>query len=135
LHDHFDEEFDKRFVGSKGAIDRVPLDCLGPWHQLHLDGHEKLGAQALEMGGLGLPIYAAKDQFSSFLLIMRVLPNVRLGNTIGHFYLDWVEEYGCKFHIHGASQNLIASVGTALQLTTDKGSEIWEMVKMHETLR
>ena len=97
LHDHFDAKFDKRFVGSKDGIDRVPLDCLGPWHQLHWDGHEKLGVQALDMGGLALPIYAGKDQFSSFVPVMRVIPNVRLANTIGHFFLDVVEEYGCEY--------------------------------------
>ena len=98
LHDNYEEEFDKRFVGSKGAIDRVPLDCLGPWHQLHWDGHEKMGFQALDMGAsVGLPIYAGKDQFSSFVPIMRVMPNVRLGNTIGHFFLDVTEENGCMY--------------------------------------
>ena len=96
LHDNFEEEFDKRFVGSKGAIDRVPLDCLGPWHQLHWDGHEKMGSQALDMGAsVGLPIYAGKDQILSFVPIMHVIPNVRLGNTIGHFFLDAIEENGC----------------------------------------
>jgi hypothetical protein len=85
-------------VGSKTGITRVPLDCLGPWHQVHWDGHEKIGAQALNMGEVGLPVYAGKDQFSSFVPIMRVLPNVRLGNTIGHLFLDMVEEYGCTFY-------------------------------------
>lgn len=99
LHDHFDDEFDARFVGSKDAIDRVPLNCLGPWHQLHGDGHEKLAAQALMMGGVTLPIYAMKDQFLTFVPIMRVMPNVRLGNSIGHFYLDLIEEYGCMLYI------------------------------------
>lgn len=97
LHDHFDDEFDSRFVGSKNAIDRVPLNCLGPWHQLHSDGHEKLAAQALMMGNVTLPIYALKDQFSTFVPSMRVLPNVRLENTIGHFYLDFIEEFECMF--------------------------------------
>jgi hypothetical protein len=46
------------------------------------------------MGGLALPIYAGKDQYASFVPIMRVIPNVRLGETIGHFFLDFVEEYG-----------------------------------------
>jgi hypothetical protein len=96
LHDHFNAEFDARFVGSKDAIDRVPLDCLGPWHQQHADGHEKLAAQALRMGNVTLPIYAFKDQFSTFVPYMRVLPNVRLSNIIGHAFLDFVEDYGCK---------------------------------------
>jgi hypothetical protein len=60
---------------------------------VHSDGHEKIGNQALDMGGVSLPIYAYKDQFSTFVLSMRVLPDVRLKNTIGHYYLDLVEEY------------------------------------------
>lgn len=96
LHDHFDEEFDKRFVGSHDALDRVPLNCLGPWHQIHSDGHEKLASQALMMGDITLPIYAFKDQYSTFVPMMDVLPNVRLGTTIGHYFLDFVETYGCK---------------------------------------
>lgn len=99
LHDLYDEEFDARFVGSKDAIDRVPLNCLGTWHQLHGDGHEKLAAQALMMGSVSLGIYALKDQFSTFVPIMRVIPNVRLGITIGHFYLDLIEENGCMSFI------------------------------------
>jgi len=99
LHDHFEHEFDKRMAGLKTAIKRVPLDCLGPWHQLHWDGHEKVGVQALNMGDVGLPIYAGKDQFSTFVPIMRVMPNVRLRHTIGHLFLDMVEDYGCVFSL------------------------------------
>jgi hypothetical protein len=97
LHDNFEDEFDKRMVGSKTGIARIPLDCLGPWHQLHWDGHEKIGSQALDMGGVGLPVYAGKDQYSSFVPVMWVIPNTRLGNTIGHLFLDVVEEFGCAF--------------------------------------
>ena len=99
LHDHFEHEFDKRMVGSKTGFVRVPLDCLGPWHQLHWDGHEKIGGQALDMGGVSLPIYAGKDQFSTFVPVMQVIPNVCLGNTIGHLFLDMVEDYGCEFSL------------------------------------
>ncbi|OAX31333.1 hypothetical protein K503DRAFT_787898, partial [Rhizopogon vinicolor AM-OR11-026] len=118
LHDHFNAEFDARFVGSKDAIDRVPLDCLGPWHQQHAGRHEKLAAQALWMGDVTLPIYAFKDQFSTFVPYMCVLPNVRLSNTIGHVFLDFVEDYGC----------------VPIQLTTDKGSEVGDMIHCHECL-
>ncbi|KAG2149231.1 hypothetical protein DEU56DRAFT_690506, partial [Suillus clintonianus] len=79
--------------GSKDAIDRVPLNCLRPWHQQHTDGHEKLFAQALRMGDITLPIYAFKDQFSTFVPYMCYLPNVRLSNVIGHVFLDLVGEY------------------------------------------
>ncbi|KAH7904526.1 hypothetical protein BJ138DRAFT_1119331 [Hygrophoropsis aurantiaca] len=120
LHDHFDLEFEKRFVGHMDGLRRIPLDCLGPWHQEHLDGHEKLAEQALRMGeGVSLPIYGGKDQYSSFVPYLRVLPNVRCARTIAHAFLDFVEEYGC----------------IPLQLTTDKGSEIGEMVRCHERLR
>lgn len=98
LHDNFEHEFDQRMIGSKDGIMRVPLDCLGPWHQLHWDGHEKLGSQALDMGGVGLPIYAGKDQYSAFVPIMWVIPNVRLGTNIGHLFLDMVEQFGCTFY-------------------------------------
>ncbi|KAG1764960.1 hypothetical protein EV702DRAFT_927335, partial [Suillus placidus] len=110
LHDHFDAEFDGRFVGSKDAIDRVPIVCLGPWHQQHAD--EKLCAQALRMWDITLPIYAFKDQFSTFVPYMRCLPSVRLSNVIGHVFLDLVEEYGC----------------VPIPLTTDKGSEVGDML-------
>ncbi|KDQ58250.1 hypothetical protein JAAARDRAFT_193672 [Jaapia argillacea MUCL 33604] len=119
LHDHFNAEFDRRFVGSKDAIARVPLDSLGLWHQFHADGHEKLAAQALEMGDVTLPIYAFKDKFVSVVPLMRVLPNVRLANTIGHLFLDLVYEYK----------------KISLQLVVDKGSEVGEMRRCHECLR
>lgn len=49
------------------------------------------------MGTVALPIYALKDQYSTYVPILRVIPNVRLSNTIGHFYLDLVEDNGCAF--------------------------------------
>jgi hypothetical protein len=76
-------------IGSRTGITRVPLDCLGPWHQLHWDGHEKVGSQALDMGGVGLPVYAGKDHFSSFVPIMRVLPNVRWAIPLDTFSWTW----------------------------------------------
>jgi len=59
--------------------------------------NEKVGVQTLDMGEVGLPIYAGKDQFSTFVPIMQVIPNVCLGNTIEHLFLDMVEDYGCMF--------------------------------------
>ena len=40
------------------------LSALSSNHQHHADGHEKLNAQALDMGGVGLNIYGIKDQWS-----------------------------------------------------------------------
>ncbi|KAF9490761.1 hypothetical protein BDN71DRAFT_1347292, partial [Pleurotus eryngii] len=61
LHDHFDPEFDQRTVGRRQGIPRMPLSSLGPMHQVHCDGHEKLNFQALGMGTVSLPIYGFKD--------------------------------------------------------------------------
>jgi hypothetical protein len=96
LHQHFDAEFEKRFIGMKPAIERIPLDCMGPWHQQHCDGHEKLSHLALGMGDVSLPIYGFKDQYSAFVPLLVVLPNVRLAIIIAHLYLDYVELHGCK---------------------------------------
>ncbi|KAL0957505.1 hypothetical protein HGRIS_001298 [Hohenbuehelia grisea] len=119
LHDHFDHEFDKRMIGLKDRIERVPLNCLGPWHQLHCDGHERLNSQALAMGSVSLPIYAFKDQFSTFVPLLDLVPNVRNQQTICHLFLDLVEQYGC----------------VPLQLIMDKGTEVADMIRAQSRLR
>ncbi|KIO16271.1 hypothetical protein M407DRAFT_86190 [Tulasnella calospora MUT 4182] len=101
-------------------IPRVPLDALGPWHKKNLDGHEKLNSQALGMGELNFGIYAAKDGYSSHCSAMRVMPNVRSDEAIGHFFLDMTEAYDYRIPI---------------QLMTDKGTEVGEMIRMHRVLR
>jgi hypothetical protein len=80
-------------------IRRSILSSIGPNHQHHADGHEKLNAQALNMGGVCLNIYGIKDQWSSFILYLVFIPNNRLATTIGHVYLDCVEnlKYMCKY--------------------------------------
>jgi hypothetical protein len=50
----------KRFPGYKAPrMHRVPLQSLGPCHEFHVDGHDKLGEQALQLGGVGLDIYCS----------------------------------------------------------------------------
>jgi len=51
------------------------------------------------MGGVGLNIYGVKDQWSSFVLHLVVLPNSRLASTIGHVYLDCTEKYGGNYKL------------------------------------
>ena len=63
-----------QFSGSN-RVRRSALVAIGPNHQHHADGHEKLNAQALGMGGVGLNIYGIKDQWSSFLLHLVILAN------------------------------------------------------------
>ena len=80
-----------RFPGAH-RIKRGRLTSFGPFHEPSMDGHDKLGAQALEMGGVGLPIYGCKDKYSSALLWVVVVPNNCLADTIGHVFLDMISE-------------------------------------------
>jgi hypothetical protein len=81
---------DARYPGRK-KVKRVRLQ------ELHCDGHEKLGALALKMGGVGLPIYGMRDKWSGGLLDMEVVRNDRLADIIGHVFLDFIERYGGEF--------------------------------------
>ncbi|KAJ7795901.1 hypothetical protein B0H14DRAFT_3114586 [Mycena olivaceomarginata] len=112
MHDHFDAGFTLRFPGhKKECIPHVGLSALGPFHKVSADSHEKLSAQALQMGELSLPIYAYKDKWTDLLLMLRLIPNSQTAAAIGHLFLDFVDETGC----------------IPLQVTTDKGSEIgWQ---------
>ena len=65
-------------------------------HELNSDGHEKLNSQVLQMGTVGIGIYTKKDKYSSSFLIIRVVPNARLGTIIGHLQLDFIEEFGSE---------------------------------------
>ncbi|KAI6032627.1 hypothetical protein F5J12DRAFT_795520 [Pisolithus orientalis] len=74
-------------------VRRSTLSAIGPNHQHHVDGFVKLNAQALRMGSVGLDIYGIKDQWSSFLLHLVVVPNHQLAVTIGHVHLDYITKY------------------------------------------
>ncbi|TRM66467.1 hypothetical protein BD626DRAFT_396352, partial [Schizophyllum amplum] len=124
LHDYFDDEFNSRFKafhGNKTMIHRVPLEAIGPNHQEHADGHEKLTWQGLGMGqDITFPIYGHRDQFGGFWHIMRLMPDVRNRLAMVHHYLDLIEAR--NFYI-------------SLQLIVDLGTENVDMIKVHETLR
>ncbi|KAF6755227.1 hypothetical protein DFP72DRAFT_1067935 [Ephemerocybe angulata] len=107
LRIHAPEGLDKCFPGS-ARTKRAPLRALGPSHQFHADGHEKLNAQGLGMGGVGLNIYGIKDQWSAYIVTLVVVPNNRLADTIGHVYLDMVEK----------------RLSIPITMVTDKGSEV-----------
>src|SRR5437899_1307867 len=47
------------------------------------------------MGGVGINIYRFKDQWSSAILHLVVVPNNRLASTIGHVYLNHIRKLGC----------------------------------------
>lgn len=107
-----------RSTGRK--IPRKPLDLLGPLHQVHWDGHEKMGWQALRFGDkTGLNVYGGRCAWTSRIVKLVLVPNARCSRTIGHLYLDWVEE------------------GNVIPLTnfSDKGTEVVEMMKIQTRLR
>ncbi|KAF8585392.1 hypothetical protein K439DRAFT_1615934 [Ramaria rubella] len=82
------------------------------------DGHEKIGAAALDMGGVGLPCYAFRDKWSGAPLRLVVIPNDCLSVVIEHVCLDLVEDYQM----------------VPFQLTVDKGSETSIMGSFHLAL-
>ncbi|KAJ7678788.1 hypothetical protein B0H17DRAFT_1015364 [Mycena rosella] len=100
------EGVDGRYPGRK-KIRRAQLKAHGTWQEVHCDGHEKLGALALQMGGVGLPIYGMKDKWGSEILYLEVIPDDRHSDVIGHVFLDFIEMYGV----------------IPQQTTVDKGSE------------
>lgn len=87
------EAVDRRMKATGRKIHRKQLDLLGPFHQIHWDGHEKMSWQALQLGDkTGLSIYAGRCGWSSRIVKLVVVPNVRCSKTIGHLFLDWIEE-------------------------------------------
>lgn len=89
---HAPEGLSARFPGAR-AIPRSKLSAIGPFHQDHSDGHDKLNAQALQMGDVALPIYGTKDQWSGCIKHLVTIPDNRLATTIGHVHLDCIEKF------------------------------------------
>jgi hypothetical protein len=70
MHLNDPDGVDERYPGKK-KIKRARLKAHGTWQELHCDGHEKLGALALQMGGVGLPIYAMRDKWGPKFYILK----------------------------------------------------------------
>ncbi|KAF8577093.1 hypothetical protein K439DRAFT_1622354 [Ramaria rubella] len=118
MHANWDERFDCRYPGAQSKPQRGHLTSLGPWHEISADGHEKIGAAALDMGGVELPCYAFCDKWYRAPLRLVVIPNDCLSVVIGHVYLDLVEDYQM----------------VPFQLTVEKGSETSIMGSFHLAL-
>lgn len=98
MREHFPHGAEKRYPGrNKSKVNRQPLSALGPYHEIAADGHEKIGAQALQMGGLGLPIYAYRDKWTGRVAKIDVVPDCRSAGAVGHLYLDLLEDLGGQF--------------------------------------
>lgn len=109
-----------RFPGSKkGRPARKTLLSVGPNEMHHADGWEKLGAQALQMGGVGIPAYGFTDQCSSKRLYLVAVPNDRLADVIVHVQLDFIDHIG----------------GIAVTHVVDKGSELGKAMDVQRQIR
>lgn len=74
-------------------------------HQVHCNGHDKLGPFALQMDSVGIPLYGMTDQSLSAMLELGTVPNNRHADVIGHVYLDFVEHYGCEYFVYISSDS------------------------------
>ncbi|KIY61139.1 hypothetical protein CYLTODRAFT_480210 [Cylindrobasidium torrendii FP15055 ss-10] len=102
-------------------VSRQPLISMGPFNEFHADGHEKLNSKALRMGAnLGMDIYGIRDKASSAIVLLQVVPNARLSDTVSNLYLDLAESLNGRIPI---------------QWTVDKGSETGGTYALHKALR
>ncbi|KAJ6626634.1 hypothetical protein B0H10DRAFT_1941648 [Mycena sp. CBHHK59/15] len=97
---------------------RGHLTDTGIYYEVHFDGHEKLNFKALRMGPVGIDIYGSRCHSSSKMIKFLAVPNARCSSTVGHYYLDLVEENG-----------------VFVQATVDGGSETGELYAAHLALR
>ncbi|KAJ7433630.1 hypothetical protein B0H11DRAFT_2375516 [Mycena galericulata] len=103
----------------KGPKIRTALNAIGIFQEIHVDGHEKLGEKALQMGsGIGIDVYGMRDHVGKILLLQAV-PNSRLSDTVGHLFLDMVSDFQA----------------TSVQVTFDGGSELGWLAAFQTTLR
>ena len=86
MHDHAPEGFSHRHPSAK-KIYRTHLTSEGPNEEWCGDGHDKLNK-------IGFGVYGIRDKASNKWLGLWVVPNNRLGETIGYLYLCLVEEIG-----------------------------------------
>ncbi|KAK7014509.1 hypothetical protein R3P38DRAFT_2638165 [Favolaschia claudopus] len=97
---------------------RGHLTDTGVYYEVHFDGHEKLNFKALRMGRVGIDIYGSRCHSSSRMIKFLTVPNARCSSTVGHYYLDLVEDNG-----------------VFVQATVDGGSETGELYAAHLALR
>lgn len=97
LLDH--EGGEVRFPGNRVRKERGHLTGIGVLQEIHCDGHEKNGHLALRMGGVGIHMYGCRDHCTGKLIYLEPLPNSRDSITIGHVYLDMIEqELDCRMY-------------------------------------
>ena len=87
--------FAQQYPGAKKRnLVRGSLSAIGPFHEISVDGHEKLSAQVLQMGDVGLLICGYKDKWADNITKLSLIPDCRTAGALGHLYLNFVEENG-----------------------------------------
>ncbi|KAL0563780.1 hypothetical protein V5O48_018282, partial [Marasmius crinis-equi] len=104
--------------GKRNKISRGQLFMLGPWQELHGDGHEKLSSTALRIGLVGIGIYGFCQHVRKIELLCAV-PDARQGDAVGHLHLDVIEK----------------NSKIPVQITVDKGSKTGELYAQQIALR
>ncbi|KAJ7768663.1 hypothetical protein DFH07DRAFT_866812 [Mycena maculata] len=104
-------------IDPDGAEARFPGRRRQPKRRGHLTDTGKLNFKALRMGPVGIDIYGSRCHSSSRMVKFLVVPNARCSSTVGHYYLDLVEENG-----------------VFVQATADGGSETGELYAAHVAL-
>ena len=141
MHDNDDIGPNVRNPQSKSRkIIRGKLESLGIWHEVSVDGHEKLGDKALQMGLVGFHIYGARDKWSGKVLLLTVLPSSRFAEAIGHVYLDFCVEYGraslsLLYYLLMLKLMFYCLTVIPIQVTFDGGSETPDMKGIQTALR
>jgi hypothetical protein len=69
MFDNNPDGADIRFPGNKKPIQRGRLTGTGIMEEIHADGHEKLNRKALQMGSVGMDIYAFRDHTGKILMV------------------------------------------------------------------
>ncbi|KAJ6624342.1 hypothetical protein B0H10DRAFT_1943243 [Mycena sp. CBHHK59/15] len=122
---------DMRMPGrGKGPKQRSALNTIAIFQEIHTDGHEKLGENALQMGsGIRIDMYGMRDHVRKVLWLV-VVPNSRLSNTIGHvFFWTWCRNMEVTFD--GSSElGWLAAFQTTLRevFAPDLSAEEWKPV-------
>ncbi|KAF9516259.1 hypothetical protein BS47DRAFT_1360445 [Hydnum rufescens UP504] len=116
LQKYHPEGVEKHVPGTKTKMHK-PLIAIGPFDEIHGDGHEKLGHAALRFGP-GLPVYGFKDKYSKVILHLVVVPNSRRLPLLDMCTLIW-------------SQN----IKVIAMYDLDKGSETGEMWAFQKAFR
>lgn len=88
--------FELRYHANSARIHRGVLQSKGLHHEYSADGHEKLSSMALQMGPVGMGIYAFREKLSGRPMHMVVVPNARLSAAVAHIYVDMVSKNGCR---------------------------------------